>query len=319
MKMNEINRNKVAIVIPTLNALRSLPGLMESLFKQDLQSDETLIIDSSSSDDTVALAEQSGCTVRVIPRDYFSHGKTRGEALEHLRDFQYIVFLSQDAVLYGNRSIASLIEEFNDEGVGAAFGRQLPNGTTSHIEFHLRLFNYPEESSVRNGNDLGQGKMKLPFLSNSFAAYRLSALEDVGGFPDNVIMCEDMYVAAKMLLTGWKIAYNADARIFHSHNYSPIQYFKRSFDIGVFHGMEPWIRDKFGSSEVEGLRYVRSQTGYLMKKAPHLLPAAIFQNFLRYTGYRLGLLEKYLPPGLKRNLSMNTLYWNNDKEEDRSP
>ena len=42
--------------------------------------------------------------------------------------------------------------------------------------------------------------MKTAFNSNSFAAYRRKALKDVGGFPINTILSEDMYVTAKMLL-----------------------------------------------------------------------------------------------------------------------
>ncbi len=37
-----------------------------------------------------------------------------------------------------------------------------------------------------------------------------------------------MYVAAKMLISGWKIAYNANSQVFHSHNYSIWQEFKNT-------------------------------------------------------------------------------------------
>ena len=85
--------------------------------------------------------------------------------------------------------------------------------------------------------------MKTAFNSNSFAAYRRKALKDVGGFPINTILSEDMYVTAKMLLKNWSVAYCADAKVYHSHNYTIWQEFKRYFDIGVFHAKEAWIRN----------------------------------------------------------------------------
>ncbi|VCW13919.1 hypothetical protein BANRA_01245 [Escherichia coli] len=53
-----------------------------------------------------------------------------------------------------------------------------------------------------------------------------------------------MYYTAKAILAGYKVAYVADAVVKHSHNYSPIDEFKRYFDIGVF------MRMKNGSEKI---------------------------------------------------------------------
>jgi rhamnosyltransferase len=63
-------------------------------------------------------------------------------------------------------------------------------------------------------------------MSNSFSAYRLSIFNEIGRFPSNTILCEDMYYTAKAILAGYKVAYVADAVVKHSHNYSPIDEFK---------------------------------------------------------------------------------------------
>ena len=77
--------------------------------------------------------------------------------------------------------------------------------------------------------------IKTVFVSNSFAAYRRRALMQVSGFPVDTVMNEDTYVAGKMLVSGWRIAYCADAQVFHSHDYSFLDDFKHYLDIGVFH------------------------------------------------------------------------------------
>ncbi|MDW8482510.1 MAG: hypothetical protein RML14_11745 [Meiothermus sp.] len=116
-------------------------------------------------------------------------------------------------------------------------------------------------------------------------------------------------MAAKMLLSGWKIAYVAEARAYHSHNYTLRQEFERYFDIGVFHAREGWLLEVFGKPEGEGLRFLRSEISYLLKKAPQKIPSALLRNALKYIAYRLGRMEAMLPIQLKQSLAMNKAYF----------
>jgi len=45
-------------------------------------------------------------------------------------------------------------------------------------------------------------------------------LEEIGWFREKLIMGEDTFAGARMLLAGYKIAYVADAQVYHSHNYA---------------------------------------------------------------------------------------------------
>ena len=47
-------------------------------------------------------------------------------------------------------------------------------------------------------------------------------------------MNEDMLMAAKAVNAGWKVAYAADAEVYHSHNFTPRQQYERNFAIGRF-------------------------------------------------------------------------------------
>lgn len=69
-------------------------------------------------------------------------------------------------------------------------------------------------------------------MSNSFAAYRRSVFEELGGFPEHTILAEDMFMAAKMIESGYKVGYCAESAVRHSHNYRPREEFKRYFDTG---------------------------------------------------------------------------------------
>jgi rhamnosyltransferase len=57
--------------------------------------------------------------------------------------------------------------------------------------------------------------IKSIFISNSFAAYRRSALLAVGGFRKDVIFGEDTVTAARLLLSGYQVAYSAQACVYH--------------------------------------------------------------------------------------------------------
>ena len=202
-----------------------------------------------------------------------------------------------------------LVAAFADPQVGVAYGRQLPADNATPIAAHARTFNYPPINSLKSSVDIQPLGIKTAFVSNSFAAYRRSALEDVGGFPDRCIVSEDTFVAAKMILAGWKVAYCADAQVYHSHNYTWRQEFQRYFDIGVFHAREPWVRREFGGAEGEGVRFLKSELKYLLREAPHLIPSALVRTVIKYLGFRAGLAERYLPVKLKSRLSMQKAFW----------
>ena len=85
--------------------------------------------------------------------------------------------------------------------------------------------------------------------------------------------------------------------------------FRRYFDIGVLHHREHWLLERFGKAEGEGLRFVKSELGYLLKHGPASIPSAIARTGLKYAGYRLGRMEGHLPASIKPALSMHRGYW----------
>ena len=244
-----------------------------------------------------------------MPQD-FNHGGTRQKGVELLTEADILVFLTQDAVLAAENSLQQLLQAFASPEVGLAYGRQLPARDAGPFGAHARLFNYPPQSRCKSKKDMAALGLKAAFVSNSFAAYRRTALQGVGGFPDEVILGEDMVVAARMLLEGWQIAYCAEAQAYHSHDYTAAQEFRRYFDTGVFHAREGWLKDRFGKAEGEGLRFIRSEFSYLRRTGNTCRwPLAFWRTLAKYLGYKLGQNEQYLPRSLKRKLSMHQRYW----------
>lgn len=305
---------KVACIIPTFNGKDDLQRLLDSLQKQTAVF-ELFIVDSSSRDGTGELALSRVKNVTTIPSSQFNHGGTRQMMVNQSSGYDVYVFMTQDAYLEDSNAFERLIAPFADEQVGAVCGRQLPHRDASPLAQHARSFNYPETSQTKSFEDAPALGLKTAFMSNSFAAYRGRALQEVGGFPGHVIFAEDMYVAAKMLLSGWKVAYAGDASCRHSHNYTLMEEFRRYFDMGVFHAREPWIRQRFGGAGGEGLRYVKSELSFLGLTHLHLWPSAILRNACKLLAYKLGQEEQRMSIELKKKLGMYKGYWNSPHTE----
>ena len=117
-------------------------------------------------------------------------------------------------------------------------------------------------------------------------------------------MCE------KMLLKGYKVAYEAEAKVYHSHNYTIFQELKRYFDIGVFHRRERWLIDTFGKATGEGKKYILSELKFILSNHYyHLLPEFCVRNMSKYIGYKLGYNYHRLPKNIIKKLSMHSKWW----------
>ncbi|HCN6643284.1 TPA: glycosyltransferase family 2 protein, partial [Escherichia coli] len=232
---------KYYIAIPTYNGGELWEKSVANIKKYAPQDIFVQVIDSSSKDKTVSVSKNAGFDIINISGSEFNHGGTRNLAvLNHIQEYDLVIFLTQDAVPQPY-FIEKIVEAFKDSNVACAYGRQLPHQDANPLAMHARNYNYPDKSHICGKENIPEMGLKTVFMSNSFSAYRLSIFKELGGFPSNTILCEDMYYTAKAVQAGYKIAYVADAVVCHSHNYSPIEEFKRYFDIGVFHTDESWI------------------------------------------------------------------------------
>jgi rhamnosyltransferase len=304
--------NRVGLCIPVKNPGQGGVELIRSLRNQAMEISRILVLDSCSTDGSQEYFRKAGVEIQTVPEGEFDHAGTRQSGFKALFDCDIVVFLTQDTILADSDSLCTLVACLESCEAGAAFGRQLPRAGAGHIEAHARRFNYPPESRVKTVNEIACLGLKTAFISNSFAAYRRSALEAVGGFPNRCIVSEDTYVAARLLMAGWKITYCAEARVYHSHDYNCRQDFQRYFDIGVFHAREPWVRKSFGGAEGEGWRFLRSELSYLFGASPWLIPSALVRTLIKYSGFRAGLQEKSLPFWLKRRMSMQKAFWDQE-------
>lgn len=301
---------KIQVIIPIYKPDHKLIELLKKIKEQSIEDIPLLIIDSGSNDEYKSEIKNMNCLVKKIDVKTFNHGGTRQMGADMFPDKDIYIFLTQDAILANEKSIENIVKVFDNFNIGCAYGRQLPHKDANLFSSYARLFNYKDRSYIYSINDKEKYGIKTAFCSNSFAAYRRKALNEIGGFPINTILSEDMYVAAKMLLNKWSVAYCSDAIVYHSHDYTIWQEFKRYFDIGVFHSRESWIRDTFGGAEGEGKKYIISEFKYLIERNIMLIFPMIIRDIMKFFGFRLGMKERFINKHIKRKISMIKNFWN---------
>lgn len=255
---------KISVIIPALNAEERLPYLISSLLEQTIPPFEILVVDSDSNDATVQVASSfPEVRVKSIDRASFNHGTTRHEALIETTG-DYVCFLTDDAIPATTKLLEELARPLLDPRVALVTGRQLPKTNARRFEQLIREFNYPAESNVRSWKDLEAYGVKTFFASDVCSLYRRSSYFAVGGFmPVNTN--EDMQIAASLLKGGYKIAYAANAEVFHSHNLSPRQQYERNKAIGFFMGTHQNILEGVNATN-EGVRLIKTVSQKLIQE-----------------------------------------------------
>lgn len=303
----------VDVVILTYRPDERVREIIRRLGRQSYPIRHILLINTRSDYFPEDFYKIPGVKVHEIPQDQFDHGGTRDLAFQ-LSDASILTFLTQDAVPHDEKMLEALLRPFWEDGkIGVSYGRQLPCEDCDEIEQYTRQFNYPETSRVKSGEDLEELGIKTFFCSDVCAAYRRDIYEYVGGFPRKAIFNEDMIFAARLLEKGGKVAYTAEAKVVHSHNYSGVQQFRRNFDMGVSQADHPEIFSKV-SSEGEGIRLVKKTARHLLTSGRfYLLLPFFYKTGCKFLGYQLGKRYKKLPMWLVRRCSGSGWYWKKKK------
>ncbi len=308
---------KTDIIIPVYKPDEKLVRLLKGLKSQTVRPDNIIIMYTRLSErdhispHLIELAmEVSELKVYELSADEFDHGGTRAEAVRH-SDADIFIMMTQDAVPADDMLIENLIRHLLNSEIGAAYGRQIADSDSSPAECFTREFNYPDESVIKGKEDLDRLGIKTFFCSNVCAAYRRDSYDKLGGFIERTIFNEDMIYAHKLIMNGYRIAYSADARVIHTHEYKPMQQLHRNFDLAVSQAEHPEVF-KGISSESEGAKYIRSAFSYFREiHRSYLIIPFIWGCCFRYMGFLLGKNYKKLPARMVRTFCMNKGYFRN--------
>jgi len=225
----------VSIIIPTLNGGKIFSECLDVIGQQDYSDPiQLIVIDSGSTDGTVARAKNAGALVKRIDPKQFHHARTRNEAVS-LANFDRVVFLVQDAVPISDQWLSGMARALKEKGTAAAFAAQVPHvDATPYARFETESIararlNAPNPERIHSMESF----QEIPYdkayrsigLDNVCAIYRKEVLERTP-FP-SVEFAEDMAWALKISILGYGISYLPHIQVRHSHDRSPDYRFRR--------------------------------------------------------------------------------------------
>jgi rhamnosyltransferase len=244
-----MERPRFSILLPTLNGAEDLRALLPRLAEQRVDPAgggggagvEIVAIDSSSTDDTVALLRAAGARVETIHKSEFRHGATRNRCAQLARG-ELLVFLSQDVLPADAHFLAALARAFDDPRVAGAYGRVLPRPGCDPLTARtvLDLPEAEDHSSVRDLDQIG-GVWRLSAadraewlrFNNVASCVRADVFRAIS-FPP-VSFGEDFAWASRALTAGWRIAFEPRAVAWHAHRYTPAVAYERYRVDAAFH------------------------------------------------------------------------------------
>lgn len=294
----------LSVLLLTRNGSADLEQLLPALRRQqDVAPFEIVAVDSASTDDTVRLLSRFGVrTLQISPED-FHHSRTRNLAAEHAQG-DILIFLSQDAVPASDLWLKRLVSNFSDPKVGAVYGRQLPKAGSlverrETLDVVYGANKIIKDPAHRNG--LGY---RFYHFSDVNAAIRRDVWEATR-FPEDMKVFEDLGIAKLILDGGWKIVYEPDAAVVHSHHHSTVQLFKRYFDIGyTLKKLQIWDTPGTKKSIVrDAWKMLKGKIRRNGAETKTEAGAGIRQHIAKSFGLFLGINQAWLPHGLKRHFS----------------
>ena len=309
--LNQQFKNQVDLIIPVYHPNDKFKKLLEKLMMQTIKPNKIFIMHTVE-DESIQLEipdiAKDIVEIHLIKKEDFDHGATRRYGAD-LSESDIIMLMTQDAIPADEFLIEKMVIPFNDSKVAVSYARQIPYKNANLLEKMTRVYNYPNKKEVKSSRDIQRLGIKTFFCSNVCAAYRKEAYEKAGGFVEKTIFNEDMIMAFALVGIGYKIAYAADAKVFHSHNYSYLQHFRRNFDLGVSHRQ---YSELFRSvkSESEGIKMIFTLTNALIKRKKYsaLIELVITSGF-KFMGYKLGYYYRILPKKFVNLFTMNKSFW----------
>lgn len=235
----------ITVICPLYNASKCIENLHNSLLSQkNVKIDEVKYVLTESTDNTENFLVNHKLTYDKIKKSDFSHSLSREKAaLASTSDI--IVFITQDIIIEDNLWLYNLTKDINGKIV-ATYSRQLTK--YNNLEKYTRESNYSAKSIVKSQKDIKKLGLKTFFFSDAASAISTKVFKKLNGYDHkNLPISEDMYIAHKIITSGYQIKYCADSVVYHSHNFTLKQLYDRYKLTGQFFKQNPEL-DQYGTT-----------------------------------------------------------------------
>jgi len=207
---------RVSVVIRCYNEERHIGRLLEGLLRQTITEIEVIVVDSGSTDATLAIASRYPTKRVSIPKAEFSFGRSLNLGCSEATG-DIIVAVSAHCYPVYEDWLEKLIEPFANPDVAMAYGKQRGNEHSRFSERQIYLQWFGEESDF---------VQRHPFANNANSAFRREIWQSLP-FDETLTGLEDLDWAHKTMRNGYRIAYVAEAGVIHVHEENWPQVYNR--------------------------------------------------------------------------------------------
>ncbi|MBC6405521.1 MAG: glycosyltransferase family 2 protein [Rhodospirillales bacterium] len=220
---------RASIVIRALNEGKYLGPLFEALKRQSDQSFEVILVDSGSSDRSVAIAEEHGVRIEHIRPENFTFGRSLNYGCRVARG-EFLVLLSAHTLPMHEDWLAELLHPFEDERVKVSYGMQRGGKENKFSECCMMQSWFPE-TDIPSQTDY--------FCNNANCAIRRADWER-RPYDESLTGLEDLAWAKEAVQEGGLVAYSAKGGIYHIHQETWDRVRKRYYrEALAFQNIEP--------------------------------------------------------------------------------
>lgn len=197
---------RVSIVIRAFNEERHLGRLLTAIAQQSLKEPEVILVDSGSTDGTLEIARRYKVRILHIKPKDFTFGRSLNMGIAAARGD--VVVLASAHVFPQDRDwLKNLVAPFADPQVAMAYGKQRGTAESQFSEDqHFRKW-FPDAS------DLDQ---QHGYSNNANSAIRKKVWKQTP-FDEELTGLEDLAWSSWAHQAGYKIAYVAEAGVYHVH------------------------------------------------------------------------------------------------------
>ena len=227
-----MKKKVISIIIRVRNAEKDLQRCLGILREQQLPEDhelEIIVVNNESTDNSDWVARKYGAKVVFLPVKDFSWGRALNRGI-YVAVGEIVVLLSADAYPVDRNWIVKMVAPFENVEVGAVYGRQIPRPDASIDEIvRLEMDFLAESRSFYLCNEAGPSGTGM-IVSNACAAIRKSLWEKLN-YDEDIEGGEEGVWTYEILRQGYCSYYNADAKVYHSHNDSLTKHVLRTLEL----------------------------------------------------------------------------------------
>lgn len=240
----------IEVICPLYNAEKYIRNLDSSIKRQkNVNIQKISYILTESNDNTKQILNDIGAKYDEIKPEEFSHSLSR-EKIAMRSNADILVFITQDVEIRNDDWLEKLVEPIIINEVHASFSRQMTK--YDNIEKYTREKNYPKESYIVSKNDIERLGLRTFFFSDASSAINRKVFQALNGYDQKDLPTnEDMYIAYKLIINNYNIKYCSDSVVYHSHQFSFKQLYKRYYDTGLFFSENRYL-DKYGTNKTGG-------------------------------------------------------------------